>query len=234
MTITTDRSLLQATRWERALFFVVAMAATAVLFAAMPAFDAAGEIRKSDIELLSAPTVVPPPIVEHHEESVDQKRETASVRTRIAPRIETPKPVQPVRPKSPSLELPIGSLRPGLGDLSVGFSIREAAPLPPPVSKAPTTFTIWDLDAPPRLLAPVKPTYPFRARRRRIEGYAEIEFEIRPDGTVGRVKIISDEPAGVFGEAAADAARRWRFSSPRKDGRIVTVTARQRIEFELE
>jgi len=234
MTISSERSLLQTTRLERTSIFLAALAATAILFAAMPAFDAAGENRAPETELLAAPPVVPPPVVEHREETVERKREAPSVRTRNEPRIEPPKPVRPVRPIRTSLDLPLGSLRPGLGDLSVGFSMREAAPLPQPVIKTPTSFTIRDLDAPPRLLAPVKPTYPFRARRRRIEGYAEIEFEIRPDGTVGRVTVVSDEPAGVFGETAADAARRWRFSPPRKDGRAVTVTARQRIEFELE
>ncbi len=234
MTTASGHSLLQTSRVERALFLCLALAATAILFAAMPAFDAAGEHRADEIELLAAPPVVPPPVVEHREETVERKQETAAIRSNIEPRIEPPKPVRPVSPIRTSLDLPLGSLRPGLGDLSVGFSMRKAAPLPSSVIEAPTLLTIRDLDAPPRLLSPVEPTYPFRARRRRIEGYAEIEFEIRPDGTVGRVTVVSDEPAGVFGDAAADAARRWRFSPPRKGGHTVTVIARQRIEFELE
>ena len=44
--------------------------------------------------------------------------------------------------------------------------------------------------------------YPEAFRRRDIEGWAVIAFDLAPWGAVGNVKVVAAEPAAEFGEAA--------------------------------
>lgn len=46
-------------------------------------------------------------------------------------------------------------------------------------------------------------TYPYRFKRRNIEGWATIVFDVAPWGGTGNVRIAASEPAMEFGEAAA-------------------------------
>lgn len=77
----------------------------------------------------------------------------------------------------------------------------------------------------------VPPEYPSRAQRRGLEGYVELRFTIRPDGSVdsNSLRVIEARPRNVFERAAIQAISRWQFpeaSSSRE--------ARQRLEFKLE
>ena len=142
----------------------------------------------------------------------------------------------------------MNTLQPGLGDVSVDFTIvTPPAPPPTPVYSKPSPprvsrpkptpkkpLLVRDLDARPRLLVPARPRYPLQAKQSGIEGYVDIEFEIEANGEVNTVRVLQAEPPGVFDESACGAARRWRFSVPLKDGKAVKVLARQRIQFRLE
>jgi TonB family protein len=44
--------------------------------------------------------------------------------------------------------------------------------------------------------------YPENFRRRYIEGWAVIAFDLAPWGAVGNTKVVAAEPAAEFGEAA--------------------------------
>lgn len=77
----------------------------------------------------------------------------------------------------------------------------------------------------------VPPQYPSRAQRRGLEGYVEVRFTIRPDGSVdsGSLQVIEAQPRNVFERAAMKAVARWEF--PEAEG---LREARQRLEFKLE
>lgn len=77
----------------------------------------------------------------------------------------------------------------------------------------------------------VSPSYPMRARRRGLEGYVEVSFIIRPDGSVdaGSLKVIDADPAHVFDRAVMEAISQWHF--PQADD---VRRATQRIQFQLE
>jgi protein TonB len=79
-------------------------------------------------------------------------------------------------------------------------------------------------------LSRVPPGYPRRAQRRGIEGHVELEFLIRPDGSVDRasIRVLDARPRQVFEQAAEEAVGQWRFEA---DGRL--RRARQRLEFQL-
>jgi len=222
-----------AGKLERAAYLAAALAATTIVFIGLPAFDVIAQGTQSGMDRIEAPSILPPPRPDQNREERKKERERLKQKPKLQMSSEPLRTVRPTPFLRTSLLLPAGSLQTGLGDIAVRFDLTETESLAPPVAAA-NVFTIRDLDAPPRLLAPVKPVYPFQAKRKRIEGYAEIEFEIGPDGRVGQVTVMGGEPSGVFDDAAATAAKRWRFTIPTKDGRAVTVTARQRIEFQLE
>ncbi|PXX99471.1 energy transducer TonB [Halomonas sp. LBP4] len=76
----------------------------------------------------------------------------------------------------------------------------------------------------------VPPEYPRPAVLRGQEGYVELEFVIRTDGSVdpSSIRVTSAHPSNVFDDAARKAVARWRFSPAERLRR-----ARQRLEFEL-
>ncbi|QJQ98741.1 energy transducer TonB [Halomonas sp. PGE1] len=76
----------------------------------------------------------------------------------------------------------------------------------------------------------VPPEYPSRAQRRGLEGHVELQFLIRPDGSVDRssIRVVESQPRNVFDSAAEQAVARWQFE-PASGVR----QARQRLEFQL-
>jgi protein TonB len=80
----------------------------------------------------------------------------------------------------------------------------------------------------------VEPVYPRTARVRGAGGWVEMQFTVRPDGTVGDVVVTQAEPAGVFDDAAAAAVRQWRYRPVLRDGQAVEQRARVRVRFAVE
>jgi TonB family C-terminal domain len=79
----------------------------------------------------------------------------------------------------------------------------------------------------------VAPVYPQVARERGVEGWVELMFTVRTDGSVADVVVTESEPSGTFDRAAIDALRRWRYRPMEVDGRPVEQRARIRLRFEL-
>jgi protein TonB len=80
----------------------------------------------------------------------------------------------------------------------------------------------------------VKPNYPQAALERGTEGWVDLVFTVRTDGTISDVSVTAAEPAGIFEQAAMAAVRRWRYEPVRKDGRAVEQRARLRLRFSIE
>ena len=80
----------------------------------------------------------------------------------------------------------------------------------------------------------VKPNYPQAALERGTEGWVDLVFTVRTDGTISDVSVTGAEPAGIFEQAAMAAVRRWRYEPVRKDGRAVEQRARLRLRFSIE
>ena len=76
----------------------------------------------------------------------------------------------------------------------------------------------------------VNPDYPRRAQRRGMEGFVELAFVIRRNGSVdsASIEITRAQPRRVFEDAARRAIARWQFE-PSQQLRHAT----QRIEFQL-
>lgn len=63
-----------------------------------------------------------------------------------------------------------------------------------------------------RLVQDAAPRYPARAQPRRLDGRVELMFTVQPDGSVSDLRVVEAQPAGIFDQAALQAARRWRFA----------------------
>jgi len=73
------------------------------------------------------------------------------------------------------------------------------------------------------------PAYPAALLRERIEGYAEVEFERAPDGSVNEARVINAMPRGEFERAALAAVRGWKPAPRAAEARRET----RRFEFRL-
>ncbi|HDZ45986.1 hypothetical protein LCGC14_0053660 [marine sediment metagenome] len=102
---------------------------------------------------------------------------------------------------------------------------REAAPQAQP---APSNEPVSVGQATPT--SRVNPSYPTRAQRRGMEGFVEVAFMIRRDGSVdaSSIQVTNAQPRRVFEEAAQEAIAQWQFE-PSDQLRNAT----QRIEFQL-
>jgi TonB family protein len=86
---------------------------------------------------------------------------------------------------------------------------------------------------PPLKLADARPVYPPEMRAAGREGVVPIEAVIRPDGTVGSVRVLSADVHPDFAIAAADAVRQWRLSPTLLNGKPVEVVMNVSITFKL-
>lgn len=78
------------------------------------------------------------------------------------------------------------------------------------------------------------PVYPHDALMRGIEGWVEVGFTVRADGSTADVRVIESHPGRTFDHAAVAAVRRWRFVPPVVDGEPREVRSQQRITFRIE
>lgn len=86
----------------------------------------------------------------------------------------------------------------------------------------------------PSEIANPPPEYPSLARRRGYEGSVVLEFEIRPDGSCGEIRVIQSSGHGILDEASVSAVRGWRFSPATRGGTPVAAIQRIRFTFKLQ
>lgn len=103
--------------------------------------------------------------------------------------------------------------------------VDPQAPPPPPLPAAPPS-------APPVLRTP-PPKYPAAAVEHKISGKVLLVIDIDARGNPVEVVVERAEPAGVFDQAAIDAARQWKFIPEVRDGKPVASRVRVPVEFEI-
>jgi protein TonB len=96
-----------------------------------------------------------------------------------------------------------------------------------------TRFSLGEVDSHPRLVHKVNPTYPFRAKRRGVEGKVVVRFLVDKQGLVSEFSVVQAEPEGVFEESALKAVTKWRFEPGMKDKKPVSTWVQVPIRFEL-
>lgn len=134
----------------------------------------------------------------------------------------TPQPAPTPSPSPKPAPQPAESAAPSS---TPSASQREAAP---EVAPAPSNEPVSVGQVAPT--SRVNPSYPPRAQRRGMEGFVEVEFVIRRDGSVDNstIQVTRAQPRRVFEDAAREAIARWQFEPGQQLRR-----ASQRIEFQL-
>jgi protein TonB len=80
----------------------------------------------------------------------------------------------------------------------------------------------------------IKPRYPMSARRMGQSGQVLLRLFVDQEGAVREVNVVRAEPAGVFDEAAVEAARKWHFSPAMSRGVPVGMWMTLPVRFSLE
>jgi TonB family protein len=85
-------------------------------------------------------------------------------------------------------------------------------------------------DAAGNQLAP--PKYPAAAVANKVSGKVVLLVDVAADGRVTDAHVEKSEPAGVFDQAALDAARDWKIKPAMKDGKPVAGRVRVPVDFD--
>ena len=77
----------------------------------------------------------------------------------------------------------------------------------------------------------VEPKFPAATRNRGVEGWVELEFTVRPDGSTADIVVTNSNPRRTFDAAARNAIAQWRYKPVVRDGKAVDQRAAIRIRF---
>jgi TonB family protein len=80
----------------------------------------------------------------------------------------------------------------------------------------------------------VAPAYPPVAEQLGRSGSVEMQFTVKPDGSVADIKVTHAEPQGMFDAAAVAAVRNWHYQPIERDGRPVSQRVTVRVNFKPE
>jgi TonB family protein len=75
--------------------------------------------------------------------------------------------------------------------------------------------------------------YPYRAMQSGVEGWVEMGYTVKADGTVANVTVVSSNPVGTFEQAAIKAVSRLRYQPVVQDGKAVAVDTQIRVAFRI-
>lgn len=143
------------------------------------------------------------------------------------PKEEKPQPTKPKAPENPEPEPPASPVSPMASaeptsqeaareSASSASASTESSPQP---DQRPRQidggYEVGDVDSPPRIRSAGQPEYPYKARRRGVEGRVVVRLLVSAEGRVERADIVSADPPGVFEDAVLRAVRRWRFEPGR-------------------
>ena len=80
----------------------------------------------------------------------------------------------------------------------------------------------------------VPPEFPRTAREKNINGWVDVQFLVRTDGTVGDASIVGAQPVGIFEQSALEAVRRWRYRPVLQGGQPVNQRTHVRVRFAMQ
>ena len=201
-----------------------------LLFSALPLLVQRG-FNKSGLETIIPVNIIqlkrpssPPP--EKKKEELQEKKKLEEVIPKV--RLKLQKRVIPQRPEieTPQLTFEINPR------LTVGMAVTPP-PKGPAVFSPKESYLQGEVDQMPIPVFKMEPVYPYRARRLRVFGEVKVKFLVDERGHVGRVKILSSRPAGVFDKSVLKALPSWKFSPGKVRGNAVSTWVVTTIEFKM-
>jgi TonB family protein len=96
---------------------------------------------------------------------------------------------------------------------------------------------VWFAKPAPQVVSDARmpaPAYPAKALQQGIDGHVVLRIDVGADGRPAHVEVASAEPAGVFDQAAVDAAKHWTFEPKRKNGKAFAYQVEVPVKFVSE
>jgi TonB family protein len=75
--------------------------------------------------------------------------------------------------------------------------------------------------------------YPYRAMQSGVEGWVELGYTVKADGTVANINIVSSSPTGTFEQAATKAVSKLRYQPVVQNGKAIAVNTQIRVAFRI-
>ena len=132
----------------------------------------------------------------------------------IEPIVNT-KPEQPVEPiEQPKIEFETSNLEGPDNDLSI---------LTPSITNVIDIDLTGGANGNAVSMMQVAPNYPERARRKGIEGYVDLIFDLTATGQTKNIRILNAVPQGYFENASMRALKKWKYQPAVEDGKAVAM-----------
>jgi len=80
----------------------------------------------------------------------------------------------------------------------------------------------------------VAPKFPAVTRGRNVDGWVELEFTVRTDGSTSDIVVTNSSPRRTFDSVAINAVEQWRYKPVMRDGKAVDQRASVRLRFTNE
>ncbi len=198
-----------------AINFTVALALTALLFAALPGLRSVGPGKSPE-----SATV----LIDRKPTSDLKKQETQKRRipTQIMRSIQTQSRIAADRVAGESFKFAPDLGIQGGGDVAVEDRRRVRSQV----------FNEEETDVRPMLAARTPIPYPPEAQKQGVEGVADLEILVDESGRVVRINC-NQLPSELFRAPVISAVMRWRFKPAQVKGVAVSVRVRQKITFRL-
>ncbi|HAS6346995.1 TPA: TonB family protein [Vibrio vulnificus] len=164
---------------------------------------------------------------------VEQENEVARRQRSVPPPPDVPQPPQPETPKLSHTPMQVSSTQLETPSIDMNFSINGVVVSVPAVVTTPTQ-TVSNSNKQLMPLSRVEAVYPAKAKKRRIEGYVIVKFDIDEQGRTKNIEVLEAEPARFFERSAMDAIKRWRYQPQIVDGQAHVITGyTTKIEFKM-
>ena len=196
-----------------------------------------------ETQLPDIPEIEPPELEPPEMKLPELAHELPDVTPTALPSPELPSPETP-QVRAPSLQaLSVSALPLQSSPLNLKVNLRtKKVPVPgvaalPAVLKDPGIpqgrFGMNEVDQKPIGIGTLKPQYPYRAKRRGIEGYVTVQFLVDRKGEVHELTILTAQPKGVFEKVVRRTVPKWKFKPGKKAGRPVDTWVEMTIRFQL-
>lgn len=155
-----------------------------------------------------------------------------------------PQPVRqkpPPKPRASAARAPRPSLAANLDGLGVGvplFAVGDLSSagdelLGDAKAARDLVMSASAVDKVPTLVESPPLRYPPRAAAKGVEGYVLLRLLVGEDGEVLKASVLESSPAGIFEEAALEAAKKMRYEPGTYQGQPHKVDINQRVTFKL-
>lgn len=78
-----------------------------------------------------------------------------------------------------------------------------------------------------------KPDVPRARKERDVKGYVQLSFVVRPDGSVGNIRVVGAAPRGYYEDEARRIVRERNYEPAEQDGQAVATRRTDIIQFDV-